>query len=206
MMSKERLHRLYLLAALAVLLIAALSVLCACDTKHEAEASCSELFVTVSHEYPGGCRVIVDRATGVMYWESYQGKLTLLVNPDGTPRVWSEPNMPPKNCNDDILENGLLFVNSCEGPIRWSGIKTVETFSSDDNPDPSLSEKLRSFSPPESFECSFRIAYVNRRLFNRFRYPHHRGTAPIRKRLIDRLRLERWRAILQEQIKEAMAI
>lgn len=90
MTPNERLHRLYLFAALAVLLIAALSVLCACDTKHGTEEPCEEAFVTVSHEYPGGCRVIVDRATGVMYWESYQGKLTLLVNPDGTPRIWNQ--------------------------------------------------------------------------------------------------------------------
>lgn len=117
--------------------------------------------------------------------------------------------MPPKNCSEDILENGLLFMNSCEAPIRWSGIKSVETFSLDDDSkqsDPSLSEKLRSFSPPESYECSFGITYVNRRLFDRFRYPHHRGTAPIRKRLIGKLRLERWRAILQKQIKETMEI
>jgi len=34
----------------------------------------------------------VDKSTGVMYWvsdNSYnRGNLTLLVNPDGTPRIW----------------------------------------------------------------------------------------------------------------------
>ena len=50
------------------------------------------LFMTVSYELSG--RVIVDKETGVMYWASdnsyNRGNLTLLVNADGTPRIWKK--------------------------------------------------------------------------------------------------------------------
>ena len=48
------------------------------------------MFMEISDEIDG--RVIVDKATGVMYWASdnsyNRGNLTLLVNADGTPRIW----------------------------------------------------------------------------------------------------------------------
>ena len=50
----------------------------------------NRMFMVVSEESSG--RVLVDKSTGVMYWASdnsyNRGNLTLLVNPDGTPRIW----------------------------------------------------------------------------------------------------------------------
>ena len=50
----------------------------------------NRMFMVVSDEISG--RVMVDKATGVMYWASdnsyNRGTLTLLVNADGTPRTW----------------------------------------------------------------------------------------------------------------------
>ena len=50
----------------------------------------NRMFMMVSNEWSG--KVLVDKATGVMYWmscSSYNtGNLTLLVNEDGTPRIW----------------------------------------------------------------------------------------------------------------------
>ena len=50
----------------------------------------NRMFMVVSNESSG--RVLVDKATGVMYWASdniyNRGTLTLLVNADGTPRIW----------------------------------------------------------------------------------------------------------------------
>ncbi len=50
----------------------------------------NRMFMVVSNEMSG--KVLVDKATGVMYWMSYSsnnyGSMTLLVNPDGTPRIW----------------------------------------------------------------------------------------------------------------------
>lgn len=55
----------------------------------EAEEN-NRMFMTVSREFAG--IVLVDKTTRVMYWASYDshncGILTLLVNPDGTPRIW----------------------------------------------------------------------------------------------------------------------
>lgn len=55
----------------------------------DAEAD-NRMFMVVSDEISG--RVMVDKATGVMYWASdnsyNRGTLTLLVNADGTPRIW----------------------------------------------------------------------------------------------------------------------
>ena len=54
------------------------------------ESAQNKMFMQVSRENNGS--VIVDKATGVMYWMSdvsyNYGTLTLLVNPDGTPRIW----------------------------------------------------------------------------------------------------------------------
>ena len=50
----------------------------------------NRMFMVVSEESSG--RVLVDKVTGVMYWVSHNtynyGNLTLLVNADGTPRIW----------------------------------------------------------------------------------------------------------------------
>ena len=50
----------------------------------------NRMFMAVSDEISG--RVMVVKATGVMYWASdnsyNRGTLTLLVNADGTPRIW----------------------------------------------------------------------------------------------------------------------
>jgi hypothetical protein len=50
----------------------------------------NRMFMVVSNEWNG--KVLVDKATGVMYWKSEcndnSGNLTLLVNADGTPRIW----------------------------------------------------------------------------------------------------------------------
>ena len=50
----------------------------------------NKMFMVVSDEYAG--EVIVDKSTRVMYWVSdkgyNRGTLTLLVNADGTPRIW----------------------------------------------------------------------------------------------------------------------
>lgn len=50
----------------------------------------NRMFMVVSNEFAG--KVLVDKATGVMYWLSVDshncGNLTLLVNADGTPRIY----------------------------------------------------------------------------------------------------------------------
>jgi hypothetical protein len=52
----------------------------------------NRMFTVVSNEING--KVLVDKATGVMYWMSIYsnncGSMTLLVNADGTPRIWEE--------------------------------------------------------------------------------------------------------------------
>jgi len=54
------------------------------------ESAQNKMFMPVSRENYGV--VIVDKETDVMYWMSNAaynfGTLTLLVNPDGTPRIW----------------------------------------------------------------------------------------------------------------------
>ena len=78
--------------ALILLLTMASILLFGCSKQYTIEEPYEGMFVVVSNEYCG--LVVVDRTTGVMYWESdgsySTGNLTLLVNPDGTPRVWSE--------------------------------------------------------------------------------------------------------------------
>lgn len=50
----------------------------------------NRMFMAVSDEWNG--KVLVDKSTGVMYWISNDryntGNLTLLINADGTPRIW----------------------------------------------------------------------------------------------------------------------
>ena len=68
-------------------------MLCGCsDGVYSSEKIAEEemnscLFMTVSDEASG--YVVVDKATRVMYWKAYTDDvLTLLVNPNGTPRIW----------------------------------------------------------------------------------------------------------------------
>ena len=78
--------------ALALLVIATMLLLSACDgmQKIEEETKTKNQFIIVE-DYVNG-RVIVDKETGVMYWLSagtYNGgTLTLLVNTDGTPKTY----------------------------------------------------------------------------------------------------------------------
>lgn len=94
--------------------------------------------------------------------------------------------MPPKDCSEDILKNGIFLVQDGRKGFEWNGLQSVETFSSDNDLGPSLSETLRTFSPPESFECSFTVQYVNNKFLDKLRYPWRRGHAPLRRRLIEK--------------------
>ena len=79
-----------------VMVVALAAMLAGCasgkvDAQKIAEAQLdNRMFMVVSEESDG--QVLVDKSTGVMYWVSYNtynyGNLTLLVNPDGTPRIW----------------------------------------------------------------------------------------------------------------------
>ena len=76
---------------LAVVTLAGCSTMGKVDSQKIAEAEIdNRMFMVVSEEWHG--RVLVDKSTGVMYWASdnsyNRGNLTLLVNPDGTPRRW----------------------------------------------------------------------------------------------------------------------
>ena len=76
---------------LAVLALAGCDTMGKVDSQKIAEAEIdNRMFMVVSEESSG--RVLVDKSTGVMYWASdnsyNRGNLTLLVNPDGTPRIW----------------------------------------------------------------------------------------------------------------------
>jgi hypothetical protein len=56
------------------------------DSQKIAEAEADEqMFVIVYDDLQGV--VVIDKQTRVMYWNS-GGRMTLLVNPDGTPRIW----------------------------------------------------------------------------------------------------------------------
>ena len=76
------------IAMLLAIVLAAL-VLAGCSEKID-----NKMFLTISKEYCG--MIVVDKATRVMYWLSdggySHGILTMLVNPDGTPRIWGERN------------------------------------------------------------------------------------------------------------------
>lgn len=58
------------------------------DAEQIAEADVdNRMFFLLSYEYDGA--VLVDKATGVMYLVcGNYGGVTLLVNADGTPRIW----------------------------------------------------------------------------------------------------------------------
>lgn len=84
--------------AMIVITLLVMLALCGCstgkvDSQKIAEAKIdNKMFLTVSEEISG--RILADKTTKVMYWcsaSSYNyGVLTLLVNPDGTPRIWEE--------------------------------------------------------------------------------------------------------------------
>lgn len=76
---------------LAVLMLAGCDTMGKVDAGQIADAEVdNSMFMVVSNERSG--KVLVDKATGVMYWMSYNtynaGNLTLLINADGTPRIW----------------------------------------------------------------------------------------------------------------------
>ena len=76
---------------LAVVTLAGCSMMGKVDSQKISEAEIdNRMFMVVSEESSG--RVLVDKSTGVMYWASdnsyNRGNLTLLVNADGTPRIW----------------------------------------------------------------------------------------------------------------------
>ena len=81
---------------IVIMLMLALLALAGCstgkvDSQKIAEAKIDDkMFMKISDEYLG--MVLVDKSTQVMYWLSNggytHGILTLLVNPDGTPRIW----------------------------------------------------------------------------------------------------------------------
>jgi len=78
--------KIIIVIALALILIVALA---GCSVE-DAVSTGDGGFDTLSNNYYG--RVVVDRETGVMYWMSCfgdsKGVLTLLVNADGSPRIW----------------------------------------------------------------------------------------------------------------------
>lgn len=76
---------------LAVVTLAGCSTMGKVDSQKIADAEIdNQMFMVVSEESSG--RVLVDKSTGVMYWASdnsyNRGNLTMLVNPNGTPRIW----------------------------------------------------------------------------------------------------------------------
>ena len=75
-----------LVIALVLILIVALA---GCDLE-DAVSTGDNGFETLERGYYGN--IMMDRATGVMYWMSTfgdsSGVLTLLVNADGSPRIW----------------------------------------------------------------------------------------------------------------------
>lgn len=77
---------------LALLLCVSL-LLTSCTANDTAEQAAG-MFETIE-SYGSYGSVVVDTHTGVMYYRSNapdaRGMLTLLVNADGTPRVWTQP-------------------------------------------------------------------------------------------------------------------
>ena len=83
------------IAMLLAIVLAALVLAGCSDSQEIAKAKIdNKMFLTISKEYRG--KIVVDKATRVMYWLSdggySHGILTMLVNPDGTPRIWCERN------------------------------------------------------------------------------------------------------------------
>ena len=79
--------------AMIMILLLTLLALAGCSTGNvdSQKTDDDRMFMVISYrEYDG--EILVDKATGVMYWKSASsynwGSLTLLVNPDGTPRIW----------------------------------------------------------------------------------------------------------------------
>lgn len=74
-----------------LLVIATMLLLSACGMQNINEEATPEKQFGIVESYDIG-RVIVDKETGVMYWLSTgtynYGTLTMLVNPDGTPKTY----------------------------------------------------------------------------------------------------------------------
>ncbi len=95
LMSEERasVKKIVVTLCLAIMLLALCVVLQGCGIeKVPAEAvGDNEIMFYECQKVPYG-RILVDRETRVMYWMSEgqgnYGTLTLLVNSDGTPKVW----------------------------------------------------------------------------------------------------------------------
>lgn len=83
---ETRLEKKILLIIMVLLTIILLS---GCSTMEKEQPST----FMICEEYPSG-DVLVDRNTGVMYWISTSaynyGTLTLLVNADGSPKIWND--------------------------------------------------------------------------------------------------------------------
>lgn len=77
-----------------VLILAIVTVIltgCSSMPKYEEEKNDNKTFVIVE-DYLSS-RILVDKETNVMYWESWGGSsygiLTLLVDQDGKPKIWN---------------------------------------------------------------------------------------------------------------------
>lgn len=79
-----------LLIIMALLTIILLS---GCSTMEKVPEKEQPSTFMICEEYPSG-DVLVDRNAGVMYWISASaynyGTLTLLVNADGSPKIWND--------------------------------------------------------------------------------------------------------------------
>lgn len=75
---------------IALLLITLTAVLSGCMEQVKTDGNNPRMFL--EYQSFGSGTVLVDRDTRVMYWvsegRSNHGTLTLLVTPDGTPKVW----------------------------------------------------------------------------------------------------------------------
>ena len=77
-----------------ILILAIVTIIltgCAPMPKYEEEKNDNKMFMIIE-DYTTS-KVLVDRETNVMYWESWAGQaygiLTLLVDQDGKPKIWN---------------------------------------------------------------------------------------------------------------------
>ena len=83
---------------LVVMLVIVMLLCCACRKIEDIKPKNTEIENTIFKKYcdEDGGIVIVDTETNVMYWLSTAvynyGSLTLLVNEDGTPKLYQEQN------------------------------------------------------------------------------------------------------------------
>lgn len=95
LMTEERASgkKIVVVLSLAVMLLVLCVVLQGCGMEQvQADSNAAGVFRYV--RVPLGY-ILVDQHTGVMYWMTFDGyrdtysAITLLVNPDGTPKVWN---------------------------------------------------------------------------------------------------------------------